>query len=123
MMTERRSAPRSRELMAVAAAELNVAVNVSRLGGRTAWVSKLVDIWSGQYIINKGSEHGVDMSNVILVPCDGRGCVRNGLCFIEVGIGLPGSPEIEGRRVARTEPEEVGIGRRGLGRVAAQQLL
>ena len=73
--------------LAIAAAELNVAVNTSRLGLKTAWVSKLVDTWSGHYIINKGREHGVDMSSVILVPFDGRGWVRNGLCFIEVGVG------------------------------------
>lgn len=73
--------------MAVAAAELNVAVNVSRLGLKTAWVSKLVDTWSGRYIINKGREHGVDMSGVKLIPFDGRGNVRNGLCFVEIGVG------------------------------------
>lgn len=71
----------------IAAAELNVAVNTSRLGLKTAWVSKLVDTWSGHYIINKGREHGVDMSGVKLVPFDGRGNVRNGLCFVEVGVG------------------------------------
>ena len=38
--------------LAIAAAELNVAVNTSKLGLKTAWVSKLVDTWSGQYIIN-----------------------------------------------------------------------
>ncbi len=73
--------------LAIAAAELNVAVNVSRLGLRTAWISKLVDTWSGHYIINKAREHGVDMSGVKLVPFDGRGNVRNGLCFVEIGIG------------------------------------
>jgi 2-dehydro-3-deoxygluconokinase len=73
--------------IAIAAAELNVAVNVSRLGLRTAWVSKLVDTWSGYYIINKAREHGVDMSGVKLIPFDGRGNVRNGLCFVEIGIG------------------------------------
>ena len=73
--------------MAIAAAELNVAVNISRLGLKTAWVSKLVDTWSGHYIINKGREHGVDMSGVKLTPFDGRGNVRNGLCFVEVGVG------------------------------------
>ena len=73
--------------MAIAAAELNVAVNTSRLGLKTAWVSKLVDTWSGRYIINKGREHGVDMSMVKLVPFDGVGRVRNGLCFVEIGIG------------------------------------
>jgi 2-dehydro-3-deoxygluconokinase len=73
--------------MAIAAAELNVAVNTSRLGMKTAWVSKLVDTWSGHYIINKGREHGVDMSMVKLVPFDGVGKVRNGLCFVEIGVG------------------------------------
>jgi len=73
--------------MAIAAAELNVAVNTSRLGLKTAWVSKLVDTWSGHYIINKGREHGVDMSGVKLIPFDGRGNVRNGLCFVEIGVG------------------------------------
>ncbi len=73
--------------LAIAAAELNVAVNVSTLGMATAWVSKLVDTWSGHYIINKGREHGVDMSMVKLVPHDGMGRVRNGLCFVEIGIG------------------------------------
>lgn len=73
--------------MAIAAAELNVAVNTSRLGLKTAWVSKLVDTWSGRYIINKGREQGVDMSMVKLVPFDGVGRVRNGLCFVEIGIG------------------------------------
>jgi 2-dehydro-3-deoxygluconokinase len=73
--------------LAIAAAELNVAVNVSRLGLRTAWISKLVDTWSGHYIINKAREHGVDMSGVKLIPFDGRGNVRNGLCFVEIGIG------------------------------------
>jgi len=83
--------------IAIAAAELNVSVNVSRLGFKTAWVSKLVDIWSGQYIINKGREHGVDMSNVILLPFDGKGTVRNGLCYLEVGIGPRASKQMYDR--------------------------
>jgi 2-dehydro-3-deoxygluconokinase len=62
-------------------------VNTSRLGLKTAWISKLVDTWSGQYVINKGREHGVDMSGVQLIPFDGRGNTRNGLCFVEVGVG------------------------------------
>lgn len=73
--------------LAIAAAELNVAVNASRLGLNTAYVTKMVDTWSGHYIINKGREHGVDMSAVKLIPFDGRGNVRNGLCFVEVGVG------------------------------------
>lgn len=83
--------------MAIAAAELNVAVNTSKLGLKTAWFSKLVDTWSGNYIINKGREHGVDMSGVILVPFDGMGRVRNGLCFLEVGIGPRASKQIYDR--------------------------
>jgi 2-dehydro-3-deoxygluconokinase len=83
--------------IAIAAAELNVAVNTSKLGFKTAWVSKLVDIWSGQYIINKGREHGVDMSGVKLLPFDGMGKVRNGLCYLEVGIGPRASKQIYDR--------------------------
>ena len=96
--------------LAIAAAELNVAVNVSRLGGKTAWVSKLVDIWSGHYVINKGREHGVDMSNVILLPFDGRGWVRNGLCFIEVGIGPRPNRQIYDRghsAISSIEPGDI----------------
>jgi 2-dehydro-3-deoxygluconokinase len=84
-------------LIAIAAAELNVSVNTSRLGHKTAWLSKLVDIWSGQYIINKGREHGVDMSGVILLPFDGKGTVRNGLCYLEVGIGPRASKQMYDR--------------------------
>jgi 2-dehydro-3-deoxygluconokinase len=84
-------------LIAIAAAELNVSVNASRLGHKSAWVSKLVDIWSGQYIINKGREHGVDMSGVILLPFDGKGTVRNGLCYLEVGIGPRASKQMYDR--------------------------
>jgi 2-dehydro-3-deoxygluconokinase len=84
-------------LIAIAAAELNVSVNTSRLGHKSAWVSKLVDIWSGQYIINKGREHGVDMSGVILLPFDGKGTVRNGLCYLEVGIGPRASKQMYDR--------------------------
>jgi len=87
----------SQLLVAIAAAELNCSVNVSKLGHKTAWVSKLVDIWSGQYIINKGREHGVDMSGVVLLPFDGKGTVRNGLCYLEVGIGPRASKQIYDR--------------------------
>ena len=73
--------------LAIAAAELNVAVNTSKLGLKTAWVSKMVDTWSGHYVINKGREHGVDMSMVKMAKYDGVGRERNGLCFVEVGIG------------------------------------
>jgi len=83
--------------MAIAAAELNCCVNISRLGLKTAYVTKLVDTWSGKYIINHGREHGVDMSAVKTVPFDGRGKTRNGLCFLEVGIGPRASRQIYDR--------------------------
>ena len=83
--------------MAIAAAELNVSVNVATLGLKTAWVSKLVDTWSGKYIINKGRERGVDMSGIKMVPFDGMGRVRNGLCFLEIGIGPRASKQIYDR--------------------------
>ncbi len=73
--------------LAIAAAELNVAVNLSRLGKKTAWVSQMVDTWSGKYVINKGREQGVDMDMVKLIPFDGAGKIRNGLCFVEIGFG------------------------------------
>ncbi len=96
--------------IAIAAAELNCSVNVSRLGLKTAWVSKLVDIWSGQYIINKGREHGVDMSGVKLLPFDGKGTVRNGLCYLEVGIGPRASKQIYDRAhsaISQIEPGDI----------------
>ena len=83
--------------LAIAAAELNCCVNISRLGLKTAYLTKLVDTWSGRYIINHGREHGVDMSGVVLQPFDGCGKTRNGLCFIEVGIGPRASRQIYDR--------------------------
>ena len=94
--------------LSISAAELNVAVNTSRLGLKTAWVSKLVDTWSGQYIINKGREHGVDMSGVKLIPFDGRGNVRNGLCFVEVGIGPRPNRQIYDRGHSAISGAKVG---------------
>ena len=52
---------------------MNVAVNAAQLGLRTAWVSRLVDNWSGRYIRNKGRELGVDMSNIVWTEFDGVG--------------------------------------------------
>ena len=44
--------------------EYNVAVACAHLGLNTAWVSRLVDNWTGWVIRNRGREHGVDMSNI-----------------------------------------------------------
>ncbi len=84
--------------LAIAAAELNVCVNTSTLGIKTKWVSKLVDTWSAKYVVNKGREHNVNMDDVIIEKYDGSGRkARNGLCFIEVGIGPRASRQIYDR--------------------------
>ena len=95
--------------LAIAAAELNVAVNTSKLGLKTAWVSKMVDTWSGQYVINKGREHGVDMSMVKLAKYDGVGRERNGLCFVEIGVGPRPNRQIYDRghsAISKAQPSE-----------------
>lgn len=96
--------------ISVSAAELSVAVNTSRLGLKTAWVSKLVDTWSGRFVIGKAREHGVDMSNVVMVPFDGMGKTRNGLAFIEVGIGPRASRMIYDRghsAISKIQPGDI----------------
>ena len=67
--------------------EYNVAVACAHLGLNTAWISRLVDNWTGWIIRNKGREHGVDMSNIVWVPFDGVGLERNGFYHMEVGVG------------------------------------
>jgi 2-dehydro-3-deoxygluconokinase len=80
--------------LGIAAAELNCCVNISNLSRhllkptlKTGFVTKLVDSWTGAYIIQHAQMHGVDMSNVVVEKYDKVGQTRNGLCFIEVGIG------------------------------------
>ncbi|RKU30070.1 2-dehydro-3-deoxygluconokinase [Candidatus Poribacteria bacterium] len=73
--------------MTAGGAEMNVAVNGSQLGLKTAWVSRLVDNWSGRYIRNKGQELGVDMSNIVWIDFDGVGFERNGFYHLEMGAG------------------------------------
>lgn len=71
----------------VGGGEYNVAVGCAHLDLKTAWVSRLVDNWSGWLIRNKGREHGIDMSNIVWVPFDGVGMERNGFNHVEVGVG------------------------------------
>ena len=71
----------------VGGGEYNVAVGCAHLGLKAAWVSRLVDNWTGLLIRNKGREHGVDMSNVVWVKFDGVGLERNGFYHLEVGVG------------------------------------
>jgi len=73
--------------MSVGGAEWNVAVNGARLGLRTAWVSRLVDNWTGRLIVEHARRHGVDTSHVAWVPFDGVGRLRNGFYHLEVGVG------------------------------------
>lgn len=71
----------------VGGGEYNVAVGCARLGLNVAWVSRLVDNWTGWAIRNRGREHGVDMSHIVWVPFDGVGLERNGFYHLEVGVG------------------------------------
>lgn len=80
--------------LGIAAAELNCCVNISNLSSellkptmKTAYITKLVDCWTGRYIMQRARMHGVDMSNVLVEKYDRIGRTRNGLSFIEVGIG------------------------------------
>lgn len=59
---------------------LEVAVNASRIGLKSAWISAVGDTPIGAKIVNKVREHGAEVSSVIRVP-DGR----TGLCFLEPG--------------------------------------
>ena len=63
--------------LGIAAAELNCCVNISNLSvekliptKKTAYVTKLVDNWTGSYIVKHAQMHGVDMSNVVVEPFD-----------------------------------------------------
>ncbi len=73
--------------VSVGGAEWNVSVNISRLGLRSAWVSRLVDVWSGRLIVNTARSHGVDTSFVVWDKFDGIGRIRNGFYHLEVGAG------------------------------------
>ena len=90
--------------LGIAAAELNCCVNISNLSIdklmptlKAAYITKLVDNWTGSYIVKHAQMHGVDMSNVVVEPFDKIGRTRNGLAFIEVGIGPRASYQIYDR--------------------------
>ena len=94
----------------VGGAELNVAMDAAQLGLRTAWVSRLVDNWSGRFIRNKGREFGVDMSHIIWCPFDGVGYERNGFYHLEIGVGPRASAVTYDRAysaISRIQPGEV----------------
>jgi len=90
--------------LGIAAAELNCCVNISNLSVekllptmKTAYITKLVDNWTGQYIVNRARMYGVDMSNIVVEEFDKIGRTRNGLAFVEVGIGPRASYQIYDR--------------------------
>jgi len=65
----------------IGGAESNVAIDLARLGFRTAWVSRLVDNPLGRRIAAEIRAHGVDTSHVIWTPAG-----RVGTYFIEFGV-------------------------------------
>jgi len=73
--------------VSVGGAEWNVAVNLARLGLKAAWVSRLVDTWSGRLIAEEARRHGVDTSHLVWEKFDGVGRVRNGFYHLEIGAG------------------------------------
>lgn len=103
--------------LGIAAAELNCCVNISNLSMErlqptmhTAYITKLVDNWVGSYIMQRARMHGVDMSHVVVEPFDKIGRTRNGLSFIEVGIGPRPSYQIYDRghsALSKIQPGDV----------------
>lgn len=103
--------------LGIAAAELNCCVNISNLSVehllpklKTSYVTKLVDNWTGSYIVNHARMYGVDMSNVVVEPFDQIGRTRNGLAFVEVGIGPRASYQIYDRghsAVSKIQPGDI----------------
>ncbi|MCM8814715.1 MAG: sugar kinase, partial [Candidatus Omnitrophica bacterium] len=65
----------------VAGSESNVAISLSRLGMKTAWISKLIDNFLGRKIAQNIQSHGVDTSKVVWTD---KG--RVGIYFIEYGL-------------------------------------
>ena len=63
-------------------AELNVAVTAACLGHEAAWVSALPDTPLGRIIVRAGRGHGVDMSQVSILP---ESAGRTGVYFLEEG--------------------------------------
>ena len=105
--------------LGIAAAELNCCVNISNLSVekllptmKTAYVTKLVDNWTGRYIVTRAQMYGVDMSNVVVEPYDKIGRTRNGLAFIEVGIGPRPSYQLYDRghtALSKIQPGDIDV--------------
>ncbi len=92
----------------VSGAELNTATGVSRLGLKTAWVSRLVDSPAGRLIANSAREQQVDVSHVVWVK-EGR----VGLYYYEMGASTRASQVYYDRRhsaMSEIMPGEVNWG-------------
>src|SRR5579883_693682 len=79
----------------VGGAELNTAVALSRLGRKTAWVSRLTDNPLGRLIANHAREAGVSTEHVVFTPDD-----RVGLYFLEFGAAPRASSVLYDRKGA-----------------------
>ena len=103
--------------LGIAAAELNCCVNIANLSVerllptlKTAYITKLVDNWTGAYIVKRAMMHGVDMSRVVVEPFDKIGRTRNGFAFIENGIGPRPSYQLYDRghtALSKIEPGDI----------------
>lgn len=85
--------------------ELNVAVGVSRLGLRSAWVSRLPENPLGRMICNKAREAGVSTDNVVW-STNGRA----GLYFVEFGASPRASSVLYDRSdsaISQVRPGEI----------------
>lgn len=89
----------------VGGSELNVAVGVSRLGLKAAWVSRLPNNPLGRMVANKAREFGVDTSHTVWVDEE-----RLGLYFVEYGASPRASSVLYDRAnsaISHARPGEV----------------
>jgi 2-dehydro-3-deoxygluconokinase len=88
-----------------AGAELNVAVGVTRLGMKSAWISKLPKNPLGYLIRDRAQEFGVDCSNIVWSD---QG--RAGIFFLEFGSSPRASSVLydrSGSAISMIKPGEV----------------
>ncbi len=89
----------------VGGGELNVAVGASRLGLRSAWVTRLPDNALGRMVRNKAREQGVDTAHIVWT-----GGGRVGLYFAEFGAAPRASSVLydrAGSAISQIQPGEV----------------
>ncbi len=89
----------------VGGGELNVAVGVSRLGLRAAWVTRLPDNPLGRMVRNKAREQGVDTGHLVWTKGG-----RVGLYFAEFGASPRASSVLydrAGSAISQVQPGEV----------------